>query len=1301
MKNKTIKVLISFFLTFIFMSFVNAGVKDLNCLDLNVTTYGKSAHFDVKGMTCVWDPTPVRWQKVAKETGGDTYVSDAQAQAEANKLITVTVTDYAFSGGTFKGGGGYVATGSHTMEVPKCGDKEAYIATNADCTATYKVHDKSESWGSRTESYKDEKGKKHTKSIPTCTVSWKCAGQSYSKTEDNYCPYVDPYCKVQYKKNPEHKNFFRKKNDPFLSKDATKECKEKTMASTGDSYYASCKCRLTHNLMCPVYICRPQETVSGACAAEYKLPKTNDDMYCVNPGLNFSTKEGEGGFGWSSNQGYAIDETFDYRDCNTSYQSEGCGYANILIESEWLRTKGGKADLIDYQTINLAMRLYGAHVSSRGYVELSGLGVKKTQAGTDNACTEDAVFLFVPSVYTLTEPMIMNYFEYVTEKYSNTYINAADFANDTKFDFPCTKEGTMCNAGGNRYRKARVAIGLFFNTIMGNSKLKEHTEDLYGIVTTKVKEAELIEEPTKSSSGEEQSRIVSEFGNIEYEDLEAGVEYNCNELDTYDAEIAAHIRPYCQIKMKYIDSNGKEFDTRPEYCTGKHSLRCISRPIPIAICDKKRNWQRVTYTYPAKENDGTRYGGPERLISCDNPTQNQFMYGLIDSTSESDPGGKTPGSTTDGKTESETLELFSLSCNKITCNNVNLRKTDEKCKVPTSENEYNSRKNGDVATGYVKDPSLKCILNASDVNKKRYDFSDVFGVNTNLCRVYCSDEVKYYIPDKVTIKDGLALRYDISVKSYLKRSDNYLISNVVKQKRTCVSEIYYNNFPGNTRWAQIYGFSLAQQQAALGKTSSGSVKEIYNWTDLYKVLKQISGSNSQYLSGKVLAENLNELVYDLYNCNFFDQKVFDDNNVSRPRQRIFGSDEMNQNVYKDFIKKEYSIDNTYGLHGGLNGNNENCSYDEKTGKLSCMSMNTIEYAAGSEMVSGERIGGTGKNNKIDVDNVSSGTLSSVTYCRNSEATDGNCFDYKLEWNTNESEDAKTYTYESMSNKTTTLDGRQIPTNDYAMFTVTTEIGFYNNDIFQTEPSSGKVKKVEEVKDENRLQVDSFSYPISPEAYSLCTPAQNNGKNIFYDPAKVTNAYKPVAYNNCKVVHHYNSFNTYRRMQFIDGFWSEIKNYTPSCYYEVTGNQTQCPPGTKTCLAGLHDIGEYRNVDRSNLFPNANLSEKETNWDTEEGRIAKTEIEDANTDIFTDEKYVEYSFSLSPQQIKNIRVYNRTASSYVDVLVDNCKLTEKGMYLNCRSVNGGLLDEIRKNSQDGSVTGYATILNNKDGSDLFK
>ncbi len=1296
MKKRLLKQFLFLFLTFILINYVKAGVNDLKCLDLNVTTYGSPAHFDIKGRTCVWDPTPVRWQKVAKETGGDDYVSDAQAQAEANKLITITVTDYAFGGGTFKGGGGYYATGSHTMEVPKCGDKEAYIASNADCTATYKVHDKTESWGSRTERYKDSDGKTKEVTISTCTVSWKCGGKSYSKTEDNYCPYVDPYCKVEYKKNPEHRNFFRKNNDPYKYKDAINECKEKTMASTGDSYYASCKCKLTHNLMCPVYICRPQDTVSGACAAEYILPDTQDDMYCVNPGLNFSTKEGEGGFGWSSSQGYAIDETFNYRDCNTSYQSESCGYANILIESEWLRTKGGKADLIDYQTVNLALRLYGAHVSSRGYVELSGLGVKKTQAGTDNACTEDAVFLFVPSVYTLSEPYLMEHLKYVTEKYIDSYINAADFENDTTFDFPCTREGVMCNAGGNRYRKARVAIGLFFNTILGNQKLHEHIEDLYGISSTKVKEAELIED----SNNSEQSRIVSEFGSINYEELENNVQYNCDELYKYDEDIARHIKPYCQIKMVYEDSNGKISDIKPEYCTGKHSLRCISYPINVAICDTSRSWQTVTYTYPAKDDQGKRYGGPERLISCDNPDQNQFMYGLIDSYTDKDPGNTTGGGNSDSESQTETIELFSLSCNKVTCSNISLRTKANKCDVPKTKDDYVTNNEGEVSTGFVKDPSLKCILNSSAEARSRYDFSDVFGVNTNFCRVYCSDEVTYYIPDRINIKDGLGFKYDIAARSYLNRTDNYLISNVVKEKRTCASEIYYNSFPRTTRWDQIYGFTLLDQANALGYTDEEkkNVKPIRNWEDLYSVLSKIKGSSSNYKGSNTITENLNEIVYDLYNCNFFAENVFTENNVLRPRQRAFGGDELNQNVYKNYIKKEFSENNTFGLHGGLSSNNNSCTYNSN-GELDCMKMDTISYAGGSEMTNGSFIGGRGSENKINLNNISSSSLGKITYCRNEDNNGERCFDYNSDGNTNSNIDLESYEYTSMSNKTKTIGKREIPVNDYAMFSVTTEIGFYNNDVFQPEPSSGKVKKITGEVDERRLVVDKYTYPVSKDAYTLCA---SDSEKYYYDPqeAPYIGFYKPAEYNNCKVTHYYDSLNTYYRVQFSDGFYNAIKNYKPSCYFEVTSSQSQCPAGSSICLKTPYDIGEYRNVDRSNLFPNPNLSAINTNWDSNEGEIAISVIESTNMSIFSDTEYLDYSFSLTPEQLKNIRGYNRNAKQYADVLVDNCEVTEKGMYLNCRSVEGGLLDEIRKSENDASNTKYATVLNNKDGSNLF-
>ena len=124
-----------------------------------------------------------------------------------------------------------------------------------------------------------------------------------------------------------------------------------------------------------------------------------------------------------------------------------------------------------------------------------------------------------------------------------------------------------------------------------------------------------------------------------------------------------------------------------------------------------------------------------------------------------------------------------------------------------------------MSTGHIKDPSLKCILNASAENKLKYDFSELFGVNTNFCRVYCSDEVEYYIPDKETIKDGQSLKYDIAIRSYLKEKKDHMISSVVKEKRTCASEIYYNNFPRAINWGSIYGFTLKDQGKVIGYTN--------------------------------------------------------------------------------------------------------------------------------------------------------------------------------------------------------------------------------------------------------------------------------------------------------------------------------------------------------------------------------------------------------------------------------------------------------------------------------------------------
>ena len=1099
-------------------------------------------------------------------------------------------------------------------------------------------------------------------------------------------------------------NFYKHRDQAFTEAAVKSGCE----GYGGDQYgsFQNCSCSVNYKLMCPIYTCTPRVVRSGVCTPKYKATTINADMYGVNPSLSFTVREDGTKLGKARNELYQIDNSFDYRTCNTSYQSEECGYANILIESEYIKKKGSTdaKSLVDYQTINLAMRLYGAHVSSRGYIESAGLGTTRTAPGTDGSCDWDAFYTFVPSAYKLSRNVAMEFLEHVTRNYSNSnsnyaygdYVSPAMFANDNSLTFPCSQNhiGAMCHiAGGTvRERKVRVAVGLFFNTIMGNSKMKEHRDELFGYTINRVQTAELVAE----DGSETTSRLVVDFGDINVEKIETGVVYNCNNLGGMDPQVAEHIRRYCGVQLVYSyvkDGVLHEESMKPEYCSGKHALRCTTKKISVAVCNKYRTSQTVRVTYP----DEVDRGGPIKMIACNNPDKLQTMFGIAGA------------SETPDRENTETYEITSYECNKTFCHDLSLREKDASAVPPATREEYDAKKSGDVSIGFVKDPSLKCILNASADNKLKYDFSELFGVNTNFCRVYCSDEVEYYLPDRETIKDGRSLKYDISIRSYLKDNKNHMISNVVKEKRTCVSEIYYNDFPRTTNWASIYGFSLKDQGKALGWEDPGTNKRpkaIYTWTDLYNVLHSLTGSSTSGASGEIITENLNEIIYDLYNCNLYSAKsgnsMFERNKIKRPRQRAFGRAELNENVYDYYVDKEYSINNVYGLHGGQNSNNEQCSYDKNTGKLSCMGMRNIAYAGGSLMVSGERIGGTGKNNNIEIENTSTATLEKVRYCRNSESTTGECFGYEEGTDKGSVKDLATYNYERMDDKTKSYHISKnryvdVPINDYALFSVITEVGFYNKTKFQAEPSTGKVSKIKSTADSGRFKVDDYTYPVSKNAYSMCKKAEN----YYYTTGsgKYAAFYKPREYSNCKVTHSYDHLNTYHRMQFSDNFFRKINEYQASTYFEVTGSQTQCSVGNGDCLQGALDIGEYRNVNRADMFP-YKVNYEYSNWDTSEGERVRNEIESADKEIFVNDDYLEYSFELTPQQLKNIRTYNKSANDYVEVEVDQCELTADGKYLNCRSVDNGLLSEIRKGQNNAAGTSYATILNDHDGSDLF-
>lgn len=98
--------------------------------------------------------------------------------------------------------------------------------------------------------------------------------------------------------------------------------------------------------------------------------------------------------------------------------------------------------------------------------------------------------------------------------------------------------------------------------------------------------------------------------------------------------------------------------------------------------------------------------------------------------------------------------------------------------------------------GTIEDPEMCTILNACDKNKqKSYDFTDEIGMNSNYCKLYCREEIKFTFMDKTDVIAGRQFKYDVNSKL----TSTHMLSTVVYATRECaVPDIDYE------KWEQDY-----------------------------------------------------------------------------------------------------------------------------------------------------------------------------------------------------------------------------------------------------------------------------------------------------------------------------------------------------------------------------------------------------------------------------------------------------------------------------------------------------------------
>ena len=242
---------------------------------------------------------------------------------------------------------------------------------------------------------------------------------------------------------------------------------------------------------------------------------------------------------------------------------------------------------------------------------------------------------------------------------------------------------------------------------------------------------------------------------------------------------------------------------------------------------------------------------------------------------------------------------------------------------------------------------------------------------------------------------------------------------------------------------------------------------------------------------------------------------------------------------------------------------------------------------------------------------------------------------------------------------------KVPTNDYARFTVTAEINYYNNTKFQADMGTGKV--VRGNGDTNLLTLASYSYPIDKNAYNLdvCRTSLSGG---LYHRCTVTQTVNPITF-----------FRNDTASKLIINDDNIFK-----CYVDV--QKPNCEDPTKDSCED-RSAALYRNVDPANIFPSGNMKEG-SNWATENGLRAKTAIETSADELKVNEQYLDASITLTPNQIENIKDYNSKNGGYSDELIYNCeKDPVDGIYYNCNSY---FLDVLRGNASQYSSGTYGNI-----------
>lgn len=564
-------------------------------------------------------------------------------------------------------------------------------------------------------------------------------------------------------------------------------------------------------------ITKDVEGAAGTYIHHYTITNStgtsSSNAYCIQPSKQYPGSSSQ------TSLNYTLNRTVDVRKCK-SIGDRSIGYSCGLAEIFYQAKKGTMSKLSDenqyYNVIGAALRMWVVYwYKFTNYRNMAGIELDSVCGEAGAECVTGNEYASKPVYYNTVNAVTMGYTGSSCKDVSKKYGNES--------------HGILCWNDNDSKGYVKDIINLFnYVRLHQNDKIQG---DRFGEADDSFDIKTYIKEKQKINSASKQTKWNMTIDVRVDENVKKQIIAKCNPKDDSNCRSIIEVIDAYGDSIGYCKGNdineGKScyrinFNDPDYTVSGKDSYLFTFKVYNYKVCvlTNKEGQVGLYLTKPGitfhLKGGVLGFATVRQYIHSISPADRQVMMTYIDDYKKFD-GAEVNIS---GKSLEYhfPFDLSDISCDPNDAQNCDQnnncssldKKTDIKNKNKNSSNVSDTCNESKDSFDYksIEDPQMACIINNCDKSAtEEYDVTNKVNANPAFCKVYCRDEVRFYIPSPTSVLAGMQFRFDLG-KSLIQygaieepevKDDKKLTAVVVRYKQ-CTSvfnQAAYSNLVGN------------------------------------------------------------------------------------------------------------------------------------------------------------------------------------------------------------------------------------------------------------------------------------------------------------------------------------------------------------------------------------------------------------------------------------------------------------------------------------------------------------------------